>query len=289
MPHPYEKFKAPGSIQTGKSLADLFNKQAVKLIGESLAPVVPDFLMRRFIREASKGLDDLRLTQRAAHIGNAMLAQLPEEPEASLACLVASLGSELNATENNGLKPFFYLPHSTCIARFAPIAFDEGMQANHELTRRFTAEFCVRFYLIEDQDRALQHLSGWAADSNPHVRRLVSEGTRPRLPWGKQLKAFVQDPSPVLPVLEKLKDDPELYVRRSVANHLGDICKDHPGVVYKLCRAWLKEIKVKGFDPAAAENRRWMICHALRHPWKKQDAAAMKLRLAAGFIERKTK
>lgn len=289
MPHPYEKFKAPATIETGKSLADLFNKQTIKLIGESMVPVVPGFSTRRFARDAWGGLEALSLTQRASHIGDAMLAQLPAEPEATLASLGASLGPELSETENNGLKPFFYLPHSSCIAGFAATAFDAGMQANYELTKRFTAEFCVRSYLIEDQDRALACLVGWVNDSDPHVRRLISEGTRPRLPWGKQLKAFVKDPSPVLPLLEKLKDDPELYVRRSVANHLGDICKDHPGVVYKICRAWLKEVKAKGFDSVAAENRLWMIRHALRHPWKKQDPAAMKLRLQAGFIQRKTR
>jgi 3-methyladenine DNA glycosylase AlkC len=82
--------------------------------------------------------------------------------------------------------------------------------------------------LSRDPERTLARLREWARDPHPHVRRLVSEGTRPRLPWAPRLVAFQKDPRPVLELLELLKDDPELLVRRSVANNLNDIGKDHP-------------------------------------------------------------
>ena len=87
------------------------------------------------------------------------------------------------------------------------------------------------------------------------MRRLVSEGTRPRLPWAPRLRAFQQDPRPVIELLELLKDDPSLYVRRSVANNLNDIGKDHPQLLAALAKRWLK---------GASDERRWIVKHALR-------------------------
>jgi 3-methyladenine DNA glycosylase AlkC len=89
----------------------------------------------------------------------------------------------------------------------------------------------MRPFLLEHRASPSRRCARWLADPSPHVRRLVSEGSRPRLPWGMQLKFLVADPSPTLPLLEALQDDPSEYVRRSVANHLNDIAKDHPGVV----------------------------------------------------------
>ena len=146
------------------------------------------------------------------------------------------------------------------------------MQAQHALTRRFSAEFSIRPFLVRDQTRTLARLLEWTTDPDPHVRRLCSEGSRPRLPWGMRLTAFVQDPGPVLPILERLKDDPSLYVRRSVANHLGDIAKDHPERVFALCEAWLD---------GASNERKWLIRHALRHPAGKGHPTALALRVAA--------
>jgi hypothetical protein len=98
------------------------------------------------------------------------------------------------------------------------------------------------------------------------VRRLVSEGTRPRLPWAPRLRAFQKDPRPVLELLELLKDDPDLYVRRSVANNLNDIGKDHPALLTVVARQWLE---------GAGEERRWIVNHALRSAVKRADPGAL--------------
>jgi 3-methyladenine DNA glycosylase AlkC len=146
------------------------------------------------------------------------------------------------------------------------------MSAQYEITRRFSAEFCIRPYLVKWPGRTLERLMEWTRDPDPHVRRLCSEGTRPRLPWAMRLKAFMADPTPVLPILEALKDDPELYVRRSVANHLADIAKDHPALALERCARWLE---------GASAERRWVIRHALRHPAKKGVKEALELRARA--------
>jgi 3-methyladenine DNA glycosylase AlkC len=129
------------------------------------------------------------------------------------------------------------------------------MRAQYELTKRFTAEFSIRAFLEADPVATLERLEEWATDPNVHVRRLVSEGTRPRLPWAPRLPRFVEDPQPVLRLLEMLKDDPELYVRRSVANNLNDIAKDHPDLVVEVCARWSLQ---------ASPERRWLIRHGLR-------------------------
>ena len=286
MAHPYERFTAPSSIAKGSVLGEVLNKRAVALIAESLQPHVPGFNRAAFVRAANTGLSKLTLTQRAQHIADAIRAQSPDDPREALAAVVASLGPPVPDTEGTGLKKFFYLPHSAFIAGHADLAHAQGLEACYAVTRRFTAEWCIRPYLVAKLKPTLTALRKWTRDPDPHVRRLVSEGTRPRLPWGSQLKMFIDDPAPAMALLEKLKDDPELYVRRSVANHLGDVAKDNPATVFSLCERWLHEAN-NARDPERAENRRWVVRHALRHPWKHNDPDARRLRLAAGFVERK--
>lgn len=124
-----------------------------------------------------------------------------------------------------------------------------------DVTKRFSAEFAVRPFLDENTELTLEVFKEWLTDENRHVRRLASEGCRPRLPWGMQLRKFVADPAPVLALLEVLKDDPEEYVRRSVANNLNDIAKDHPDKVAEIAALWLI---------GADKNRTRLVKHACR-------------------------
>jgi 3-methyladenine DNA glycosylase AlkC len=276
--HPAVRYAAPSAILAGKPLKYLLGTELVTLIGESLAHV-PGFDLRRFKTRAVKGLERLELKQRADHIARAMAEQLPDDFDESAPLVIRSLGPPLANTEGNGLAVFFYFPHSHLIAERGVDRFESGMRANYELTKRFTAEFSIRPLLVEHRTKALKLLARWTRDPDPHVRRLVSEGTRPRLPWAMRLPEFLADPNLALPLLEKLKDDPVLYVRRSVANHLGDIAKDHPEVAFDVCETWLDE--VAGSQDADAENRRWMIRHAVRLPAKKGVRRALRIRKSA--------
>lgn len=278
--HPSQRFVAPSSIQHGTPLKTLMDRKLVALIGESLAGVVPGFDGRRFQARALKDLEKLELKERALFIARAMAEQMPADFDELAPLLVKSFGPPLGATEGNGLAPFFYFPHTHLIAAYGVSSFDSGMTANYEITKRFTAEFSIRPFLIEHRSKCLKLLKRWAKDENPHVRRLVSEGTRPRLPWAMRLPEFQADPQLSLPLLELLKDDSELYVRRSVANHLGDIAKDHLEVVLDVCDVWLEEA-TNSDDEARSENRRWVIRHAVRHPAKTGDTRAVKLRARA--------
>jgi 3-methyladenine DNA glycosylase AlkC len=260
-------------------LKDMFDGRFVALLAEAFATVVPGFDAAKFRNTAARGLKSLGLLERSARIAAALADQLPADFDTAGPLLIAAMGPPLTATEGNGLAPFFYMPYAHVIAERGVTRFQSGMRANHELTRRFTAEFSVRPFLVEHQQPCLKLLAQWANDPDPHVRRLVSEGTRPRLPWAMRLRAVQQDPGLVLPLLEKLKDDPVLYVRRSVANHLGDIAKDHPQRAFDVCRQWIDE--ARQLERERTEARLWIVRHALRLPAKQGTKTAVKLRNAA--------
>jgi 3-methyladenine DNA glycosylase AlkC len=270
--HPSQRFEAPTGIRAGTPLKSLLGPTCVGLIAESFAAVVPGFDVASFVREACEGLDALELKPRAAHIAAALARQLSRDERVACEQLVAAMGPELARTEKNGLAPFFYLPHSSFLHGHVA-DLEAGLAACHALTQRFTAEFAIRPFLVREPVRSLEVIAGWTWDPSPHVRRLASEGTRPRLPWAERLPAFVKDPSPLLPLLDRLVDDPEPYVRRSVANHVGDIAKDHPAVAFELCGRWLD---------APTTLRRAVVRHAVRHPVKKGVAEAVHLRRRAG-------
>ena len=268
---------APASIQKGTPLKYLLDVEAVDCLAHNIQLVHPSFDQASFKAQALSGIDALSILQRGEHIAKALRLHLPSNYADAIAVLLASLTPANTATESLGLGVFFYLPHTSFVAQFGLSVdenggqdpFDISMQALQALTKRFTSEYAIRPFLISQQERTLHQLSQWLNDPDPHVRRLCSEGTRPRLPWAMRIPQFVHDPSPVLPMLEALKNDPSLYVRRSVANHVGDIAKDHPALALALCERWLQD---------ADNNVRWVIRHALRHPAKKGDASALQLR-----------
>lgn len=272
--------KAPRSIQKGSSLGDLLDREAIECLAHNISMVHPEFDADSFQRAARKGLQPLAILQRGHHLAQALRQHLPERYADAVRVLIRSLTPPLTRTDELGLGVFFYLPHVCFVASYGldpqfnggRDPFETSMQAQYELTRRFSAEFSMRPFLIQWPERTLARLLDWTRDPDPHVRRLCSEGARPRLPWAMRIPAFIKDPRPVLPILEALKDDGDLYVRRSVANHLGDIAKDHPNLAFEICERWL--------DGASAE-RNWVIRHAVRHPAKKGVPAALRLRRLA--------
>ncbi|MFN3249111.1 DNA alkylation repair protein [Roseibium album] len=206
------------------------------------------------------GLDQLELKQRARLIADETGKILPETLDAKFHILRSILHPLENedvdrASDDKGIRGWGMMPLGMVVTDHGLGDFKKSFALLKEMTKRATAEFEVRPFLDQDQDKALSIMTPWVKDDSVHVRRLVSEGTRPRLPWGMRLKKLVKDPSPTLPLLEALKDDPEEYVRRSVANHLNDIAKDHPDLVADIARRWLKD---------ADRNREKLVRHACR-------------------------
>jgi 3-methyladenine DNA glycosylase AlkC len=225
-----------------------------------------------FLADALDGYQALELTPRAWQIADALGRHLPQDYERAIEILIASLGPKLEAAELTGIDVFVYLPHVFFVARFGADHFDASMRAQYELTQRFTAEYSIRVFLERYPEHTLDRLREWVFDSNVHVRRLVSEGTRPRLPWAPRLRAFQDDPRPVLELLDLLKDDPELLVRRSVANNLNDIGKDNPAALVQTCRRWMRY---------ATPERSWLVRHALRSAVKRGEPEALEI---LGFV-----
>ncbi len=250
-------------------LKNNFGPDIPERIARFLYEVDPAFDQKRFLALALEGYGELELTARAKHIAAAMADTLPADRGQALDLVTASLGPEITEDGLTGFDGFFYFPHVYFVADVGLDHFEESMRAQYELTKRFSAEFSIRTFLIHHQDETLTRLHAWTDDPNVHVRRLVSEGTRPRLPWAPQLKAFQEDPTPVIRLLEKLKNDAEEYVRRSVANNLNDIAKDNPSVVTNLAQRWWNE---ECDDPI---NRKRMVRHGLRTLIKRGDADAL--------------
>ena len=235
-------------------------------IADMLVAVDPSFEHDAFIDRCLDGFEELELTPRARHISNALAEFLPADRKRSLEMIIDSLPDPDGSTELTGMEGFRYLPYVFFVADHGLDHFETAMTAQYELTKRFTAEFSIRAFLEHRPRATLDRLHEWTNDPDVHVRRLVSEGTRPRLPWAPRLPAFQADPSPVIDLLERLKDDPEEYVRRSVANNLNDISKDHPERATDVALRWWT-----GGD----EARRRLVRHGLRTLVKQGDPAAL--------------
>jgi 3-methyladenine DNA glycosylase AlkC len=248
-------------------LKHFFGPRTVGRIARMIEAAWPEFPAARFTRAALADHESLSLTGRAQQVAEALRATLPPQFPEAIAILVKSLDHVPPGPKEGGsMASFLYMPHVTFVAKYGLDHFEESMQAQYVLTQCFTAEFSIRAFLEKYPQETLKRLQSWAKDENQHVRRLVSEGTRPRLPWAPRLREFQKDPRPVLQLLELLKDDPELYVRRSVANNLNDIGKDHPDVLVATAKRWLKN---------ATPERKWIVRHALRSAVKRAEKGAL--------------
>lgn len=232
-----------------------YGPQIPTRIATAITAVHPSFPAEAFLANALTGYDELELMPRGRHIGHALHRHLPQDFEAAVEILLSTLDGLTPGPDSGPMAVFVYMPLAFFVGEYGLEHFEASMRAQHEITQRFTAEFSIRPFLLHHTDRTLERLHEWASDPSHHVRRLVSEGTRPRLPWAIRLPKFQKDPTPVLALLEQLKDDPELYVRRSVANNLNDIGKDNPEVLIETARRWY---------PGASNERQALVRHALR-------------------------
>ena len=239
-------------------------------MARDLARAQPSFPVDRFVKDAVAGLNRLELLDRGRHISRALATHLPQSYPEAVDVLLRSLGPE-HATDELlgvGMAPFFYLPHVLYIADRGLDHFDVSMRAQYELTKRFSAESSIRPYIACDPERTFAVFRQWTTDSNAHIRRLVSEGTRLRLPWAPRVAWLDQNPERVLALLEVLKDDPSTMVRRSVANNLNDLGKVWPDLLMRTAAAWLE---------GASADRRGLVEHALRSAVKRGNSKALAL------------
>lgn len=261
----------------GFSLADrLFNAETIGQLAREHAGL-PGFDADRFARAAQAGMAGRGLMARLDHIAACLAADLPRDFPAMADALEAGMPPPLDPGLRDG--DFGHYIHAVpgILAAWQGLAHpDRALDLIHAATQRFSAEFAIRTFLNRWPERTMARLALWAEDENYHVRRLVSEGTRPRLPWGR---AITLDPLAPLPLLDRLEGDPTRFVTRSVANHLNDLTRAHlPMVVDRLAR-WRDTGQQ---DPA---EHAWMARHALRGAVKRGARPALDhLGYAAGAV-----
>ncbi|MDM7944243.1 MAG: DNA alkylation repair protein [Hydrogenophaga sp.] len=246
---------------------NLINAGTVATTGLHLQRAWSGFDRARFEALAGHGLDALELKARMLQLADALHATLPGHFDTACGVLEASLAPPLpldargepvgltTAAASTGLSGWVIWSMGEFVARQGLHDVPRALACLHALTQRSTAEFAIRPFIQQQPEAVWPVLARWAQDPSVHVRRLVSEGSRPRLPWGLRLQALVSDPAPALPLLRALQDDPSSYVRRSVANHLNDIAKDHPALV----AGWVKEHLI-----GAGPERSALLRHASR-------------------------
>lgn len=239
------------------ALKEIFNVERMQHIATETSAVYPAFNAKAFLDHATDGLAELSVMQRMARASESLHAVLPLGYEDSLDVLRA-----LAPRLNSGFVSMC-LPHY--VASYGGHAFDTSMEALKYFTAFGSSEFAVRHFLRSDLERSLELMHDWARDENHHVRRLASEGSRPRLPWSFRLDAVQADPRLAAGILDQLKMDESLYVRKSVANHLNDITKVHPEWVLDTIEGWSLEKK----------HTAWIAKHALRSLIKQGDLRAL--------------
>ncbi|WP_322616419.1 DNA alkylation repair protein [Pseudomonas sp. BIC9C] len=253
--------------QPAPALKEIFNAERLRHVASEMTAVYPAFEARRFLKLAQTGLADLSVMQRMARVSECLHAVLPLDYEASLKVLRA-----LAPRLNSGFVSMC-LPHY--VATYGAHAFEVSMDALKYFTAFGSSEFAIRHFLRSDLERSLKLMHVWSLDDNEHVRRLASEGCRPRLPWSFRLEPVQADPELAAKILDNLKADTSLYVRKSVANHLNDITKDHPEWVLDLIEGW------------SLDNRHtaWIAKHALRSLIKQGNQLALAIIGAGGKPE----
>ncbi|MEP3348623.1 MAG: DNA alkylation repair protein [Marinomonas sp.] len=256
-----------------EAFKDKFSMALVHTFAFHLSKQLPSeahFNEEAFCRTIEAKLNRLELKQRAQLIADEMHKVLPVELNLRYPILRRMLHTRPHAnlkvsqqSDEDGLCGWAMMSLGMLVAQHGLEDFELSLQLLKDMTSYFSSEFDIRPFIVADQGRALAIIASWIDDDDYHVRRLVSEGTRPRLPWAMQLPSLIKDPSPLIPLLTSLRDDEEEYVRRSVANHLNDIAKDHPDMVASIAKDWLQEGN-QLLNKDTQNNRTRLVKHACR-------------------------
>lgn len=245
-----------------------FDERLARRLAELLVRVYPDFPVDDFILSVVDRVGDHELKARVAILAEELRNHLPPDYLDALPILLQILGPENPSETGMFTEGYWLMPVAYFVEVYGLDHLEESLHAIGEITKRNTGEYAIRPYLVKYPDETIARMTKWADHDNFHVRRLASEGMRPRLPWAKKLDAFIADPSPILPILNKLHDDESKFVRKSVGNNVNDILKDNYEVGMALLRSWAE---------APSANTRWVIKHALRNQLKSGNKEARKL------------
>lgn len=238
-------------------LKEMFNRAFYERLAKEFSKADKNFNASKFIGDVTTGMEALSLNERMRNTSHVLKKHLPTDYKKILDIFFKVIPN-MHGGYTNLLFPDF-------VGIYGHEQADLSMEALKFFTQFGSSEFAVREFLKRDFKKSIALMNKWAGDKNAHVRRLASEGSRPRLPWSFKLDAVIKNPSVTSSILEKLKEDPELYVRKSVANHLNDISKDNPDHMLKLVNGWDK----------SHTHTSWIIKHASRSLIKKGHAGSL--------------
>lgn len=249
----------------------LFNEVKLGVIARQIKNSYPQFEEKKFLTEVLNNLKKLELKERINLIANCLKKYLPSDYEAAVEILLKSLPAPLDENlSDNDFGDFIYAPYSHFIAQ-------NGLNKKHlqfsldalmEITQRFSCEYAIRHFINSHPKTSLNFLHKMSLHKNYHIRRLCSEGTRPKLPWGIKIST---DYNEALGILDNLFSDKTRFVTRSVANHLNDISKIDPKLVIAVLQKW------KNSQKQNDDEMNFIIRHALRNLIKQGDKAALEL------------
>jgi 3-methyladenine DNA glycosylase AlkC len=259
-------------FERGSSFSEIVNNNSVKILASKLKNFEPTFKDRAFV--SSIDLEPLKFLDRIRAIAKSLNSFLPPSFEHTIATIKAVAMPEIpeyDAGTTYGEHFIMLALGELVVLRgLKRETLHQALEILKFMTKSCSSESSVRPFIIRFPEETLAYLYQATRDPNVHVRRWASEGTRPRLPWAPQIKTLVIDPTPILPILEALRDDKHAYVRRSVANSLNDISKDHPRLLTRLLKSWTPNLQ----DPP---TRLQVIQHGLRTLVKRADPDALKL------------
>lgn len=242
--------------ETGRiSITDSFGENLAKILADKIVAVQKDFPVKNFCKSVKAAVVGKRYTERVEIIADHLREYLPKNYKQALAILTRILGPE-NESETGMFTHFYWLmPVGKFIEKFGLDDFDISIKGIEEVTKRNTGEYAIRPFARKYPEKTLSVCKKWAKSKNFHLRRLASEGLRPKLPWSPKLDVWNTQPARVLDILEMLKEDEIKFVKKSVANHLRDWVKVNPKEAQKVIARWAK---------SSNENTKWILKHAQR-------------------------
>lgn len=246
-----------------------FNGECAREICIMLGDRVPDMDVEGFASSVDGRIGGLELKDRVLVLAEELYVRLPGDYISKIELLVDSLGPELREDQGMFTESWFLMPVARLVEEYGTDHPVESLAAIEQITMRHTGEYAIRPYLNRWHDLTMEQVRLWSRSSSHNVRRLASEGIRPRLPWAAQFKPFVVDPEPVVDVVTGLIDDPSLYVRTSVANNLNDIAKDHPDYAVDTAADWIAS--------CGSTRTRWIVQKGLRSLIKKGYPGALSI------------
>jgi 3-methyladenine DNA glycosylase AlkC len=242
-------------MESANGLAKYFGKNLAELLSIKIVLVYKKFDQKAFIKAVAKDIQARSLTQRVEWIADNLKLFLPAHYPEAIAILLKIMGPE-NDKETGMFTNFHWLmPVGKFVEKYGLDHFAVSMTAIEEITKRNTGEYAIRPFVRKYPEKTLKQMKKWTGSKNFHLRRLASEGLRPKLPWASKLDLFIEKPQPVFAILEILKADPIKFVKKSVANHLTDYIKVNPGAAYELIDKW-RRLK--------NEHTQWIVKHATR-------------------------